>query len=447
MAVFLNFDIDSFAVPFWVYLLVAVVGIAAPLIAAAYPVWKGSGAPVRVALADFGLTQTTFGTSRFDRALARTGGVFRPLLFAIRNSFRRRARLALTLVTLAAGGLFFLTALNVRASMINTIDRMFAPRKFDLTVTLRELYDNVKLQTAVTNTPGIKRAEAWLTTEASIGSDRFNIVALPAGSQLLKPEIMEGRNLSEGDSDAIVINQALAGEFRQMRVGQAVTLRIGGVEKEWRVVGLAREAFSPPTGYVPLESMPQPQLVNSLRLALDQTDEDSLDTVKASLDRSLEQQGMRARSSSTTSQTRFVFDEHMVMIYAFFIVMAVIVGAVGGLGLMTTMSLNVLERRREMGVLRAIGATPRIVWLMVIAEGLVIGVLSWVIAAVLAWPVSKVVGDTFVRALFRGGLDFSFEFSGLVIWLLVSIALSAVASFVPAWRASRTTVREALAYE
>jgi putative ABC transport system permease protein len=412
-----------------------------------YPVWKGSSAPVRVALADFGLTQTTFGTSRFDRALARTGGVFRPLLFAIRNSFRRRARLALTLVTLAAGGLFFLTALNVRASMINTIDRMFAPRKFDLTVTLRELYDNVKLQTAVTNTPGIKRAEAWLTTEASIGSDRFNIVALPAGSQLLKPEIMEGRNLSEGDSDAIVINQALAGEFRQMRVGQAVTLRIGGVEKEWRVVGLAREAFSPPTGYVPLESMPQPQLVNSLRLALDQTDEDSLDTVKASLDRSLEQQGMRARSSSTTSQTRFVFDEHMVMIYAFFIVMAVIVGAVGGLGLMTTMSLNVLERRREMGVLRAIGATPWIVWLMVIAEGLVIGVLSWVIAAVLAWPVSKVVGDTFVRALFRGGLDFSFEFSGLVIWLLVSIALSAVASFVPAWRASRTTVREALAYE
>jgi putative ABC transport system permease protein len=180
---------------------------------------------------------------------------------------------------------------------------------------------------------------------------------------------------------------------------------------------------------------------------LDQTDEDSLDAVKASLDRSLEQQGMRARSSSTTSQTRFVFDEHMVMIYAFFIVMAVIVGAVGGLGLMTTMSLNVLERRREMGVLRAIGATPRIVWLMVIAEGWVIGVLSWVIAAVLAWPVSKVVGDTFVRALFRGGLDFSFEFSGLVIWLLVSIALSAVASFVPAWRASRTTVREALAYE
>ncbi|HVF21432.1 MAG TPA: FtsX-like permease family protein [Pyrinomonadaceae bacterium] len=447
MAVFLNFDIDSFAVPLWVYLLVVVVGITAPLIAAAYPVWKGSAVPVRVALADFGLTQTTFGSSRFDRALARTGGVFRPLVFAIRNSFRRRARLALTLVTLAAGGLFFLTALNVRASMMNTIDRMFAPRKFDLTVTLRELYDQQKLQSAVVNTPGIKRAEGWLTTEASRGSERFNVVALPADTQLLKPEILEGRDLAAGDTGAIVVNQALAGDLREMRVGQTVTLRIGGVEKEWRVVGLAREVFAPPTGYVLLGSLPQSQLVNSLRLALDQTNEESLDVVRVSLDRNLEQQGIRARSSSTTVEARFVFDQHMLMIYVFFIVMAAIVGAVGGLGLMTTMSLNVLERRREMGVLRAIGATPRIVWLMVIAEGLVIGVLSWAIAAILAWPVSKIVGDTFVRALFRGGLDFSFETIGLVIWLLVSIALSAVASFVPAWRASRTTVREALAYE
>src|SRR5687767_10922447 len=97
MAAFLNFDINSFAVPVWVYLLVAVVGIAAPLAAAGYPVWKGSGVPVRVALADFGLTQTTFGSTRFDRALARSGGMFRPLALAIRNSFRRRARLALTL--------------------------------------------------------------------------------------------------------------------------------------------------------------------------------------------------------------------------------------------------------------------------------------------------------------------------------------------------------------
>jgi putative ABC transport system permease protein len=137
----------------------------------------------------------------------------------------------------------------------------------------------------------------------------------------------------------------------------------------------------------------------------------------------------------------------MLMIYVFLIVMSAIVGGVGGLGLMTTMSLNVLERRREMGVMRALGATPRIVWLMIVAEGVVIGVSSWAIAALLAWPVSKALGNAFVAALFHSGLDFTFEPFGLVIWLLVSIGLSGAASFLPAWRASRITVREALAYE
>jgi putative ABC transport system permease protein len=220
-------------------------------------------------------------------------------------------------------------------------------------------------------------------------------------------------------------------------------LRIGGEEKSWRIVGLAREAFAPaPVGYIPLTGM-----VNSLRLALDNTDPDAIALLKADLDRNLEAQGVRARGSSTKAENRFGFDQHMLMIYVFLIVMSAIVGGVGGLGLMTTMSLNVLERRREMGVMRALGATPRTVWLMIVAEAIVIGVLSWAIAALLAWPISKAIGDSFVKMLFHSGLDFTFEPVGLLIWLLVSIGLSALASFLPAWRASRVTVREALAYE
>jgi putative ABC transport system permease protein len=235
-----------------------------------------------------------------------------------------------------------------------------------------------------------------------------------------------------------------------MRVGDTVMLRIGPAETEWRVVGVAREAFSPgAVGYVPLSVMQQrqPGMVNNLRLALERPDADSISALKTDLDRNLEQQGVRARASVTKAESRFAFDQHMLMIYVFLIVMSAIVGGVGGLGLMTTMSLNVLERRREMGVMRALGATPRVIWLMIVAEGVVIGVLGWAIAAVLAWPISKVVGNSFVQVLFRSGLDFTFEPMGLLIWILVSIGLSAVASFLPAWRASRITVREALAYE
>ena len=448
MALFLNFDINSFAVPVWVYLLVALVGIVAPLIAAAWPVLKGTAVPVRVALADFGLSQTTFGASAFDRALARIGGTFSLIVLAVRNSFRQRARLALTLLTLAAGGLFFLSALNVRSSMINTLDHKFTARKFDLSVSFANPYEMAKIQKAIDNTHGVKRAEGWFVTEASLG-DRFTVVALPPDTRLLDFEIIDGRNLTPGDTDAIVINNALAGREAKMRVGETVVLRMEGAESTWHVVGIAREAFAPALAYIPLSFMQQrqPGMVNGLRIALENSDDEAISTVREELDRNLEQQGVRARGSGTTAESRFAFDQHMLMIYVFLIVMSAIIGGVGGLGLMTTMSLNVQERRREMGVMRALGATPRIVCLMIVAEGLAIGVLSWTIAALLAWPVSKGIGNLLVKVLFRGGLDFSFEPVGLVIWMILSIVLSGGASFLPAWKASRVTVREALAYE
>ena len=475
MAYFLNFDINSFAVPFWVYLLVALIGIAVPLIAASWPIWRGTATPVRVALSDFGLSQTTFGASAFDRALTRIGGTFSLVALAIRNSFRRRARLVLTLLTLTAGGLFFLAALNVRSSMINTLDHLFGARKFDLSVSLANAYPGEKIQTAIANTPGVKSFEGWFTSEAALldrpaspsathppasgdlhGSadgaevNRFGIVALPPDSQLLDFEIIDGRKLTPQDTNAIVINNALAGREPKMHVGDDVLLRIGPLQETWRVVGISREAFSPgAVGYIPLGSMQlrHPGMTNNLRIALTSTDPDSISAVKEDLDRNLEQQGVRARGATSKAESRYGFDQHMLMIYVFLIVTSAIVGGVGGLGLMTTMSLNVLERRREMGVMRALGATPRLVWLMIVAEGVVIGLLSWAIAALLAWPISKAIGDFMVQVMFRSGLDFTFEPVGLVIWLLVSIGLSALASFLPAWRASRTTVREALAYE
>jgi len=153
------------------------------------------------------------------------------------------------------------------------------------------------------------------------------------------------------------------------------------------------------------------------------------------------------QTSLSAADRRVGFDEHMRMIYVFLIVMSGILAAVGGLGLMTTMSLNVLERRREMGVLRAIGATPRMVWLIVVAEAVATATFSWALAALVAWPFSRSLANLLVRGLFRTSLDFVFEPSGPLVWLSVCVLLAAVASLLPAWHASRCPVREAIAYE
>jgi len=109
--------------------------------------------------------------------------------------------------------------------------------------------------------------------------------------------------------------------------------------------------------------------------------------------------------------------------------------------------LNIMERRREIAVMRAIGATAGIVSLVVIAEGVAIGLISWLIAALMSWPVSRGLGTLMTRVLFTNGLHFKFEWVGLLIWLAVSLLASMVASLIPAWKTSRITIREGLAYE
>src|SRR5262245_58481838 len=486
-AVFLNFDITSFAVPLWVYLLVAAVGLVVPLMAAAYPVWQGSGVSVREALDDYGVWRKAFGTSAFDRALAGVGGLSRPVLLALRNSFRRRMRLALTTATLALAGLFFMAALNVRASLVKTLDRLFDTMKYDLTVNLGRMYPFEKMERAIRNTPGVLQAEGWLTTEGFLpgaapadsgghmgggsanvhdgdgqgvggvghggdaaGGGRFNVVGVPAETKLLKPNLLAGRGLQPDDTNAIVVNTRLASLSPQIKLGEEVKLQIGPAQGVWRVVGVVREPFAGPGAYILrgfFNHAGHAGMTNNVRLALDKTDADSMNAIKANLDRNLEEQAVRPLGSSSKADLRFSADQHMVMIYIFLVVVSGILAVVGGLGLMTTMSLNVLERRREMGVLRAIGASPPAVWLIVITEGVAIGVLGWALATLAAWPVSKAVGALMLKLMFNVGLAFLFEPRGSLIWLGLSVRPGSGVCFLPAWHASRRPVREAIGYE
>jgi len=272
-------------------------------------------------------------------------------------------------------------------------------------------------------------------------------MAVPSGTRMIRLEIVEGRDLLPGDVDAVVVNTPLATSL-QMKVGSIVSFRMGPELTSWHVVGIAREFFfSPPVAYIPQAFMDQrhPGMRTNAFLVLDKTV--SINSVKDNLERSLKQEGVRILGSTSQVDFRFAVDQHMLMIYVILVVISGIIMVVGGLGLATTMSLNVMERRREMGVIRAIGARSSTVWLIIVTEGVVVGVLSWALAALAAGPVSKFVGDALVRLMFNSALDFVFQLQGLFIWLIVSVCLSAVASFLPAWSASKITVREALTYE
>ncbi len=127
--------------------------------------------------------------------------------------------------------------------------------------------------------------------------------------------------------------------------------------------------------------------------------------------------------------------------------MAILIAVVGGLGLMGTMSINVIERTREIGVMRAVGASDGSVLKVFIVEGVFIGVLSWLVGAIVALPVGKLLSDAVGAAFLEAPLNYTFSTKGTLLWLAIVVILAVLASILPAWNASRLSVREVLAYE
>jgi putative ABC transport system permease protein len=131
----------------------------------------------------------------------------------------------------------------------------------------------------------------------------------------------------------------------------------------------------------------------------------------------------------------------------FMLVMAGLIAVVGGLGLMGMMSINVLERTREIGVMRAIGASNADIQGIVIVEGMVIGLISWVISIVLSIPITVVLTTGVGLAILTAPMPAVYGISGIIAWLIGMLLIATLASALPAHRASSLTVRDTLAYE
>src|SRR5258706_4610136 len=127
--------------------------------------------------------------------------------------------------------------------------------------------------------------------------------------------------------------------------------------------------------------------------------------------------------------------------------MVVLIAVVGGLGLAITMSLNVIERTREIGILRSLGAQNGVVRKVVIVEGLVIGLISWAASIPFSIPMAIWLGNSLGNSLLARPLDYVFSWPALLIWLALVIVLSIIASIIPAVNAARLTIRDALVYE
>lgn len=449
-----NFNILTKAIPVWVFAIQLVMGIVIPVLAAAYPIFRGSQVTVREAISDYGIGG--FSTGSADALLGRIRSVGRPLLLSLRNTFRRRGRLVLTLGTLAAGGAVFLVAMNVAASWDETLDSSFESRLYDIEVTFSRPYQVDRIEQTLSGIPGVVRLESWgydrgtrVYPDGSQGTS-LTILAPPADTGMLDFPVMEGRWLLPGDENAIVVTPKLLGAEPDIKVGDTLLLSIEGQTFAWEVVGLVRE-LGAPTAYVNYDYFTgitgTRGSARDVRVVTQGHDETAQLAASQLLEQRMAEEGLDVTATTSEAVFRKAFRDHIGITLVLLMLMSVLVVIVGGLGLMSTMGINVLERIREIGIMQAIGATPGAVERIFMFEGMVIGVLSWVIANVLALPLSVVVGNISGKVLVDAPLDAGFSPAGVVLWLVIVVVFSAAANFYPAWKASRLTVKEVLAYE
>jgi putative ABC transport system permease protein len=452
----LNFQIFDDRVDLWVYGLIIFIGLLVPLLAAANPILRGSRITVLAALSDYGTGRAKFGVRRIDIWLSNVKGNARMVLLSLRNTFRRRSRLILTLLTLTVAGANFITAMNVAASIDKSIAIKYDATPYDIEISFSQTYPQAEVERAVRRVDGVEYVETWggarsliVLPDGTLGKP-LRLVAPLLGTELSpKIPILRGRWLQPGDQNAIVMSDALMKMLNlDAKIGDEILLDINGQKTAWRLVGISRE-FLANGAYVPfVDSFKQTtgHAPQTTTVVVKTTNPALADAVTRDLEIQLGRQGFDVYTMWKTGDSRKVMEDHMALIIDILLVMAALFVLIGGLGLASTMSLNVLDRTRELGILRAIGASTQNVMQIIILEGAFIGALSWVLAVVLSIPYSALMGQVFA-VLIKNPISLTVSAEGWLIWFFVILSISAIASAFPAWNAVRRPVHEVLAYE
>ncbi len=476
MASQLNFSILGYRIVPTALMIQILVGLLVPIIAGLAPVINGSRITVLRALSG-GLAEehgvpamrvkgVTARLPWFDwiqvkatRLLAKRGiHIPRPFVISLRNTFRRKNRLILTLFTLTMGGAIFIGVMNVRVTLhsyIGQIGKYFAA---DVSVDFDRPYRLTEVQQKVMEIKGVQHVEGWQFVSGELLDnnnevlENINIFGPPADTQLIQPLLVSGRWIRADDVRKLAVSEAALKYYGALVPGAKIKLRIDGKEELWEVVGIFkfvdREGV---LGYAPFEYVSKVnnlvKRATSFRIVTDKHNRPYQDAKAEELDKYLRDLDFKVRIAQAGRATLDTAVESLDILVVFLLIMALLTAIVGSMGLTGTMGMNVLERTREIGIMRAIGADDRAVMRTVIAEGVFIGMISFGLAIILSIPVTYLLSTIVSLAVFQTPIDVVFTYQGYVIWLGLILALCALGSILPARNAARLTIREVLAYE
>ena len=457
-----NAEAGGFQISWTAVFVQIIIAILTPLLVAAVPVINGARITVREAVSTYGLSTSL---SYLDRLLAKLKRVSRLLLLTISNTFRNKWRVILTQITLVLSGLIFMMVMSVGDSTNYTFNELlFSILNSNINLRLEDSERISVVESLTMQHPNVESVEMW-----ALGSGSAHLQAVeetdddpsmlafgvPSDTTLYGAQMRAGRWLTSDDVYSVVLNEELAEELG-VGLGDWVTFNQGTEgESDWQVVGLLFDPLITNSAHVPRTTLLREQnrvgRTNSVWIKLKMDTPAAEQTAVSELRQLYEDNGIDVSpggilaGQDTSSEIVNAFNTQFRSITTLLTVMAVLIGVVGSISLSGVLSLSVIERQREIGVMRAVGASSWDIARMFIGEGLILGLLSWMIALPFSVPAGQVITNALSSALAIDIVHF-YTPQGAIIWFVIITVLSILASWIPARRATRISVRDSLAY-
>ncbi len=458
-------NMGSFQISNQAIIVQSAIALFAPMLVALIPISTAARITVREAISSYGLSAKT---GLLERVLTKIRFLSRLVLLTVSNTFRHRGRVVLLELSLVLSAMVFMMVISVRDSVTYTVrDVIFSILDANITMVFKDSQRIDYLENLTLKYPGIKAVEMWGFSSATIrlrgkeyskDDKSVTMMGVPLPTQLYGYQLRDGRWLDPKDERAIVLNKHLA-EDAKINLGDWVTIRYSAKnERDFQVVGLVFDPILATAGLVRRDIMladlgqvdrapavwiktDQGGLENEVAIAKGLRQFYADNNVKVSA-----QRGIFGMGGDSTAETAKVLISQFNFLVILLGIMAVVIGAVGSIALGGALALSVTERRREIGVMRAIGASSWTIFRLFIGEGLILGWLSWLIALPVAVPASKLMVLALGKA-FNLDMMYKYQPTGAILWLVIITILSILASWLPARGATRISVRESLAYQ
>jgi putative ABC transport system permease protein len=381
----------------------------------------------------------------------RVGGT--PGVLATENAIRNPARTASTAAALMIGlTLITLVATlgaGLRSSDRNTLNRQVAA---DYVMTSKNGFDqfSVSAATAVARAPGVTASAQVRNDNAKVFGKSMGIDGdEPGVARFIRLHWKQGSNatLAALGTDGAVVEKSFA-DKHHLRVGTAFAITTpDGKRASFTVRGIQAprtiDKLDPLFAKVIVSraafdaAFPRPRNIYAF---LDTAGGSSAAHTAALKSQLVAFPDARVQTKSGWVDTRSGGINKLLNLLYVLLALSVIVSL---FGMINTLVLSVFERTRELGMLRAVGMTRRQVRAMVRDES----VITALIGAALGLPLGVLLAALITKALSSEGVSFSLPVPSLVVFAIIAVLAGVLASLLPARRASRLNVLEALAYE